>query len=213
MTALSIDVVDIVPEPWAVAPHLLFRLRLTESTGATVHAVALRAQVMVHPARRQYTPQERAGVEALFGTTDRWSQTLKPFLWAHASTMVQGFTGSSTVDLPVACTYDFEVAAAKYLQSLEDGQVPLELLFTGTVISRGEHGYAVEQLSWGLEAPCVLPVTVWRGLMDQWFPGSSWVRLRREALDGLAQFRARRGLTSWEETVQVLLAEQEVTTP
>ena len=32
---------------------------------------------------------------------------------------------STEVDLPVTCTYDFEVAAAKYLHALDDGEIPL----------------------------------------------------------------------------------------
>lgn len=210
MTTLRFEVLDVRPEPYAVAPHLLFRLRITESTGEVVHALALRAALMVHPARRQYSDHEIAGVQELFGPTERWAQTLKPFLWAHTSTMVQGFTGQREIDLPVACTYDFEVAAAKYLQALEGGELPVELLFTGTVFTRGSTGFAVEQLSWNLEAAYRMPVAVWRSLMDQWFPGHGWVRLDREAIDALARFRASRGFTSWEETVTALLAAQAV---
>ena len=51
--------------------------------------------------------------------------------------MVRGFTGDVEFDLPVPCTYDFEVAAAKYLHALRDGEVPLRVLFSGTVFTRG----------------------------------------------------------------------------
>lgn len=210
MTTLKVEVLDVAPEPYAVSPHLLFKLRITETTGEVVHALALRAAIMVHPARRQYSDHEIAGVQELFGPTERWAQTLKPFLWAHASTMVQGFTGHRDIELPVACTYDFEVAAAKYLQALDGGDLPVELLFTGTVITRGTTGFAVEQLSWNLEAAHRMPVAVWRALMDQWFPGQGWVRLDRDSLDALARYRASRGFTSWEETLTALLATQAV---
>ncbi len=59
------------------------------------------------------------------------------------------------------------------------------LLFSGTVFTRGETGFAVEQLSWSLEARCRLPVAVWRELMDHYFPGGGWIRLDRETLDAL----------------------------
>jgi hypothetical protein len=119
--------------------------------------------------------------------------------------MVPGFTGSCEVELPVPCTYDFEVAASKYLHALGDGEVPLLLLFSGTVFTRGTTGFAVEQLSWALEAPCRLPVRTWRTLMDLYFPGGGWIRLDRDALDGLARYRAAHGLTSWEATLAHLL--------
>ncbi len=139
VTELAFTVLDAAPERYAAAPTLLFRVRLTESTGAIVHAIALRAQVQIEPQRRQYAEREQEGLADLFGPPDRWSQTLRPFLWTHAVALVPGFTGAVEFDLPVACTYDFEVAAAKYLHALGDGEVPLRLLFSGTVFTRGEH--------------------------------------------------------------------------
>lgn len=205
MTTLAFEVLDVRPQEHAAAPHLLFRLRITETSGAVVHALALRCQLRIEPQRRPYAPEEQAGLTDLFGTSERYGTTLKPFLWTHATAMVQGFTAETEVDLPVACTYDFEVSATKYLHALQGGDVPLVLLFSGTVFTRGETGFAVEQLSWSLEAPCRLPVSRWRELMDHHFPGSGWIRLDRDALDALARYRSERGLTSWEETVASLL--------
>jgi hypothetical protein len=205
VTALAVEVLDVRPQEHAAAPHLLFRLRIDESSGATVHALALRAQVRIEPARRGYDEAERAGLADLFGSADRYPETLKPFLWTHASTLVQGFRGGTEVDLPMACSYDLEVSGAKYLHALRDGAVPLLLLFSGTVFTRGETGFSVEQVPWSLEARCPLPVAVWRRLMDLYFPGAGWVRMDRDTIAALARFRSERGLTSWEETVAALL--------
>ncbi len=205
MTELAFTVLDAAPERYAAAPTLLVRVRLTESTGATVHAVALRAQVQIEPQRRQYAGREQEGLADLFGPPERWSQTLRPFLWTHAVALVPGFTGAVEFDLPVACTYDFEVAAAKYLHALGDGEVPLRLLFSGTVFTRGETGFAVEQVPWHQEAVHRLPVRVWRAVMDAHFPGGGWIRLERDSLDALARYRSARGLVSWEATLAELL--------
>ena len=205
MTSLAFEVLDVRPQEHAASPHLLFRLRVTETSGEVVHAIALRAQLRIEPQRRPYDPDEQQGLTDLFGTPDRYATTLKPFLWTHATAMVQGFEGSREFDLPVACTYDFEVGATKYLHALRDGDVPLVLLFSGTVFTRGSTGFAVEQLSWSLEAPCRLPVSGWRALMDLYFPGSGWVRLDRETIDALARYRSAGGLTSWEQTIAALL--------
>lgn len=212
MTALAVEVLDVRPQQHAAAPHLLFRLRVSETTGAVVHAIALRAQLRIEPQRRPYDPAEQEGLTDLFGTRERYGSTLKPFLWTYASTMVQGFEGSREIDLPVACSYDFEVSATKYLHALRGGDVPLVLLFGGTVFTRGETGFTVEQLSWSLEASCRLPVAQWHRLMDLYYPGSGWIRLDREAIDALARYRSARGLTSWEETLADLLP-AEVPTP
>jgi hypothetical protein len=205
MTALGFEVLDVAPQQHAASPHLLFRLRVTESTGAAVHAIALRAQLRIEPQRRPYDDAEQAGLADLFGTSERYTDTLKPFLWTHATAMVQGFQGSREFDLPVACTYDFDVSATKYLHALRGGDVPLVLLFSGTVFTRGATGFAVEQLSWSLEASCRLPVASWHALMDLYFPGSGWIRMDRETIAALARHRSARGLTSWEQTIADLL--------
>lgn len=205
MTELAFEVIDVRPQEHAASPHLLFRLRVTESSGAVVHAIALRAQLRIEPQRRPYDAGEQAGLADLFGTADRYTSTLKPFLWTHATAMVQGFETSREFDLPVACTYDFDVSATKYLHALRGGDVPLVLLFSGTVFTRGATGFAVEQLSWSLEASCRLPVASWHQLMDLYFPGSGWIRLDRETIAALALHRTARGLTSWEQTIADLL--------
>jgi hypothetical protein len=211
--ALAFEVLDIQPEPYAAAPQLTATLRVSESTGAAVHAIALRCQVRILPQRRGYTPEEEAGLLDLFGERSRWPTTLKSFLWLQCSTMVQGFTGETEVRLPLPCTFDFDVSAAKYLQSLHDGLVPLEMLFSGTVFTRGEAGFGVEQVPWDLEASYRLPVDAWRRLMDQYFPNTGWLRLDRDVLTALLQYKAARGLTSWDATMESLLANAAAVSP
>ena len=206
MTQLTFAVVDIQPEPYAAAPQLTARLRITEASGTTIHAIALRCQVRILPQRRGYADDEEQGLLDLFGERGRWPSTLKSFLWMQCSTMVQGFTGGTDVDLPLPCTFDFDVAAAKYLNALRDGEIPLELLFSGTVFTRGQTGFGVEQVPWDLEASYRLPVAAWRRLMDQYFPNAGWIRLDREVLAALSQYRSAHGLTSWEAAVEALLA-------
>jgi hypothetical protein len=205
VTSLAFEVLDVQPQEHAAAPHLLFRLRVSETSGEVVHAIALRCQLRIEPQRRPYDPDEQRGLADLFGSSDRYGSTLKPFLWTHATAMLQGFTGDREFDLPVACTYDFDVSASKYLHALRGGDVPLVLLFSGTVFTRGATGFAVEQLSWSLEAPCRLPVSSWRRLMDLYFPGGGWIRLDRETIDALGHYRSTHGLTSWEQAVAALL--------
>lgn len=205
MTDLAFSVVDVAPEPYAVAPHLRFTLRATESSGQVVHAIALRCQLRIDPARRQYDDTEAEALLDLFGGRERWSSTLTPFLWAETNATVPGFNGEREFELPVSCTYDFEVIAAKYLSALGSGDIPVLLLFSGTVFTRGATGFTVERVPWHLEASYRLPVKVWRQLMDGYFPGSAWIRLPRASLDALVRYKARRGLTSWEQTVEALL--------
>ena len=137
MSNYEFSVVDIFAEPYAAAPQLTARLRIQESTGQTIHAIALRCQVRIEPQRRRYEEADESGLRALFGERDRWAETLKPFLWMQSSAMVQGFTEITEVDLPLPCTYDFEVTGSRYLHAVTEGTVPLALLFSGTVFTKG----------------------------------------------------------------------------
>jgi len=210
-SSLSFEVLGARAEPYAAVPTLAFRLRIAEATGERIHTIALRCQIQIESRRRHYAAAEEERLLELFGEPHRWGQTLKTILWTHASLMVPGFEGSTEVDMPVACTYDFEVTAAKYFHGLDDGEIPLLLLFSGTVFQRGESGFSVEPVPWDREASFRLPVRVWRELMDRYFPGCAWIRLRRDTLDALHRFRGRRALPSWDDALEALLqgAEEE----
>ena len=206
MTELQFDIVDLFAEPYAAAPQLTARLRVQENTGAVVHALALRAQVRIEPQRRAYTAEEERGLVELFGRRERWYDTLKPFLWMQTGTMVQGFTGLTEVDMALPCTYDFEVTAAKYLHALRDGAVSVVLLFSGTVFTRGERGFGVEQVPWDREARFELPLTVWQQMLDRYYPGTGWIRLDHEVIGLLARHKAEHGYTTWDEMLRALVA-------
>ena len=207
MAELSFQVLNAAPEKYAAVPTLLFGLQVADSSGALIHNIALRCQIRIEPQRRRYTGPEEARLVELFGDTPQWGDTLKPFLWTHVSHMLPGFRDTTEVPLPVPCSYDFEVTAAKYLHALDDGEIPLLFLFSGTVFSQGEKGLYVSPVPWHRDARYRLPARVWRGLMDQYYPGSAWLRLRRETLDSLIQFKARRALTTWDDTLDTLLRE------
>ncbi len=207
MTALSFEVVSSRAEPHAAVPTIVLRLRVREADGVGVHALALRCQIRIEPQRRRYATDEELHLYELFGETPQWGDTLRPFLWTHVSTTIGGFDGVTEFDLPVECTYDFDIAAAKYLHALADGDVPLLLLFSGTVFSRGQSGFSAEPLSWSLEASHKMPVAVWRSMMDLYYPNSGWIRVRRDTLDDLQRFRAYRGLPTWDQALEHLLKE------
>jgi hypothetical protein len=207
MTVLSFEVVGSRAEPHAAVPTIMLRLRVEEADGLVVHALALRCQIRIEPQRRRYVPDEELRLYELFGETPQWGASLRPFLWTHVSTTIGGFDGTTEFDLPVECTYDFDVAAAKYLHALADGDIPLLLLFSGTVFTQGESGFSAEPLSWSLEASHKMPVAVWRSLMDLYYPNSGWIRVRRDTLDDLQRFRAYTGLPTWDQALEHLLKE------
>ena len=206
MTEVTFAVLDVAPEPYAVTPVLTARVGIAAVGDEPVHAIALRCQVRIEPLRRGYTDDEAAGLLDLFGPRERWSTTQRTFLWQHSTAMVPGFTGATQVDLPLECTYDFEVAAAKYLNALREGTIPLQFLFSGTVFVPGARGFAVQQVPWDREDRYDMPVSVWRQLIEQHYPNTGWVRLRHDTLDELAAYKSQRGLLGFDDAIASLLS-------
>ncbi len=206
---LGFTVLGCEPLPHAAAPTLRFSLAI-DAGGAAVRSVMLEVQVRIAATQRSYSESEQAQLGDLFGAPERWRDTLRGLLWTHGTVVVAPFEGATVVDLLLPCSYDFDVAAVKYLAGLQDGEIPLDLLFSGTVFYAGAGGaLQVNRISWNAEAAHRLPVRVWRETMDLYFPGSAWLRLDRETFDRLVAFRARRALTSWEGVFDALLGPEE----
>ncbi|MEU3243108.1 MULTISPECIES: DUF6084 family protein [unclassified Streptomyces] len=204
MTEFSFTCTGVRADRFAAGPTLVLRLRITASGDEPVHAVALRCQIRIEPARRGYGPEEADALADLFGERSRWGTTLQPLQFAQVPLMVPAFTGETEADLVVPCTYDMDIAATRYFDALTDGEVPLLLLFSGTAFT-GAGGFRVEPVPWDREAVCRMPVATWREMVEQHFPGCGWIRLPRHTMDDLLAFRSRRALPSWDATVRALL--------
>jgi hypothetical protein len=198
---------DVISEPYAATPQLTARLRIEETTGVRVHAIALRCQVRIDPRRRRHDAHSMAALPGLFGERARWSDTLKPFTWMHCNATVPSFSGHVEFALAMPCTYDLDVIGTRYLHALDAGDIPLTFFFSGTIFTRGENGFAAEPVPWACEARFDLPVFVWRQMIESYFPNTGWLRLHSGTLAALVDFRSRHGLTGWDETIGKLLGE------
>jgi hypothetical protein len=206
MAELAFDCTGARAERFAVMPSMSMVLRISETTGQKVDAIALRCQIRIEPARRRYSDAEAERLGDLFGDTHRWADTLKPLQFAQVSVMVPGFTGSTEIDLPVPLSYDLEIGSTRYFAGLEDGEVPLLLLFSGTVFASAGGRFQVQQVPWSKEAPYRLPISLWREAIDAHFPNSSWIKMSLQTLDELQRFKARMALPTWDATIAALLA-------
>jgi hypothetical protein len=210
---LSFEVVDAEVLPFAAVPSLLFKLRVENLEDEPVRSVALNTQIRISATQRHYEAGEQERLLELFGEPSRWKDTLRSLLWTHTVLQVPPFSTSTVVDMPVPCTYDLEVVAAKYFHALQDGEVPLEFLFSGTVFYTEERGWLqTARISWEKEAEFRLPVRLWKEMIEHYFPNSAWIRLRRDAFDLLYDYKVRRGFPTWEAAVEALVSidEQEV---
>jgi hypothetical protein len=206
---LNIEGAEVVQ--YAAAPLLAFKVRIENAPAdQAIHTVALRAQIQIEVTRRKYDALEQARLQDLFDTPERWGQTLRNMVWAHASVIVPRFTGSIVTDIPVPSTFDFNVAATKYFNGLDSGDLPLNFQFSGTVFyQNADETLQVAPISWDKEARFRLPVATWKELMDVYYPNSAWLCLRRDAHARLYQYKVRHGIPTWEEAIERLLAASE----
>ena len=195
---------------YAAVPSLLFKLRVENLEEEPIRSVSLNTQVRIAATQRHYDTAEQERLLELFGEPHRWGNTLRSLLWTHTTLQVSPFSGSTVVDMPVPCTYDLEVVTTKYFNALEDGEVPLEFLFSGMVFYAGEDGrLQISRISWEKEAEYRMPVRLWTEMMEQYFPNSAWIRLHKDAFDQLYDYKVRMGLPNWEAAVEALLRTSE----
>ena len=207
MADLTFDCIGAQAERYAVLPTITLALRISETSGQRIDTIALRCQIRIEPSRRRYTSAEEERLRDLFGETSRWADTLKPMQFTNLSTMVTSFSGSTEVQLPVNFSYDLEIGSGRYFASLEAGEIPLLLLFSGTIFSVVDGRMQVQQVPWSKEASYRLPVSVWREAVDVHFPNRAWITMSRETLNGLERFKTDRALPTWDATLNALLDE------
>jgi hypothetical protein len=99
---------------FAAVPSLLFKLRIANLEEEPIRSVALNTQIRIAATQRHYDAAEQERLLELFGEPSRWKDTLRSLLWTHTVVQVPPFSGSTVADMPVTCTYDLEVVAAKY---------------------------------------------------------------------------------------------------
>ena len=189
---------------------LAFAVRVDSLGGQPIRSVLLDAQVQIAARRRPYASGTHERLFELFGPVKDWGSTLRTLLWTRTTLVVPPFSQSTVVELPVHCSYDIEVAASRYLDALEDGIVPLEFLFSGTVFyAAANGGLQAARISWEQDAEYRLPVRVWRETMEHHFHGSAWVRLRKDTFDRLYAYKSGRALASLEDAIDSLLSDAE----
>ena len=204
MPDLQFRVEGVEAARFAAAPMLNFKLRI--DTDRPVHTIALRCQIRIEPTRRRYEEKEQRSLIDLFGSPERWKQTLHSMLWTHSNVVVPSFEETTLVDLPAPCTFDFNVGSAKYFSGLEGGEVPLALLFSGSIFYPAEDGaLCVAQIPWSKELDYALPVSVWKEMMDEYYPNTAWLCLRRDTFNRLHQYKIDRGIPTWEQTLESML--------
>jgi len=211
MPDLAFSIAGLDPATRGLTPLLGFRVEITNTpAGERIHAVLLQAQIQIQAAQRRYSAGEKEKLSELFGPPEQWRDTLRAKLWTHATANVPAFTGTTTAVLTVPCTFDLDVAATKYFHGLDDGDIPLLFLFSGSVFYEDNDGrLQVQPISWKSEAAWKMPVRAWRELIDHHYPGIAWLPLSRDNFERLHAYRRAHHLATWDRALEQLLPEYE----
>ena len=203
---VDFEVLGARPVKYAAAPMLTLDLQVTENAGAPVYMIALTIQLMIDPARRSYDDVTRERLVELFGAPERWAVTTRSLVWAKLDVLVPAFTGTTVVAVPIACHYDLELAAAKYLHSLPDGVAPLALHFNGMIYYPGDDGgLQMALIPWSKSIDFRMPVSVWQETIAHYYPGTAWVAVRADTFEALQREKLARGLATLDACVTELL--------
>lgn len=211
MPDLSFRIGDVKAMPYTAVPTIAARLHIANAPAEEkIQSVLLNCQMQVQPLGRAYSAMEEARLLDLFGEREQWGRTMKPLHWTNLVLKVPPFSGETTIDLPLPCSLDFDVAANKYFYGLEAGSIALTAMFSGTAFYSGENAsMQIAQIPWDREARFQLPVDIWRRAIDAHYPGSAWLRLPRETFDRLYRYKVGRGIPMWEGVLNRLLDQAE----
>lgn len=208
MPDLSFEILSANPAIDVVTPAIGFDLRIANGVRAErIQTVLLRCQILIEVARRRYSTQEQQQLRDLFDDPSRWGDTLRPITWTNLSLNIAAFSETTNYSMIVPCSFDFSVATAKYFHAIEQGDVPLTFLFSGSVFYAGSDGLLqVAPISWNKEARFRLPVETWNSVMELHYPNAVCVYLRRDVFDQLYRFKTSLGVPTFEEAIQQMLA-------
>lgn len=200
------EVIGAAPLARAAVPTVTYRIRATDGSGMRVQTIALRALIIIEPAKRSYVDAERERLVELFGEPQRWAATTDSFRWTQADVLVPEFRDSVEFEIAVPCSYDLELISAKYFAGLEGGEVPLRFDLNGSVFYEEADGrHQVIPLPWDRSTRFAMPHEVWSQAIAAQYPFRSWVPLDRETVDRLAALKAADGAPTYDAVVSKLL--------
>jgi hypothetical protein len=206
MAELDFHVESAAPVLHAAAPAVALTLRVRAADARPVDALLLRCQVRVEPLARRYDAGEEARLAELFGDPGAWSRTVASFVWTQLSLTVPGFVGTTHTEVTLPCGYDFGLAAHRYTHALAGGDLPLTLLFSGTMFREDDDGLLrATPIAWSSEAHHRLPLAVVVAALEHHYPGRAVLSLERPVFERLYAYRRAHGLATWEQALERLL--------
>ena len=218
MPDLKFEILSSEVKPYAVLPTISFQLRIVNNTeNEEVYAAALKCQVMIEALKRTYDEDSKNKLGELFGPPSRWDETLRSFFWTIINIPVPRFTDQTIVEVAIPCSEDQALAAGKYFYAVDDGYIPLNFLFSGTLFYKSAPvagvptGHSVDSdlqvtmIPWEKEALWKMPANLWQEMMNIYFPGKRWLQVKKDTYDRLVMFKAQSSFPTLETALEFLL--------
>ena len=153
MSELAFTIVDARVEPYAVIPTLVFRSKSPRARASRFMRSRCAARSRSSRGNGAIASAKKSARLSFSARRIAGVIPCARCLWTQVSLMVPGFDDKTMIDVPITCTYDFEVVAAKYLAVARRRRSAAAcFLFSGTIFARGQLGFSVEQISWEKEA-------------------------------------------------------------
>jgi len=185
-----------------IAPTLGFEVCVEDRSSRPIQMIALHCDIRIDPARRNFTRVEHARLADILGAPGSVSSASQ-LAWARTDVIVPGFTSNMTFTLQVPCTFDLEIATARYLQALDGGNASLQFLFSGSVfyVDDAERLQLVP-IGRGREARFELPAPSWQRMMSRHHPDGTWLHVQPRTLERLRAARTAGG--SWSDEAALI---------
>jgi Family of unknown function (DUF6084) len=195
---------------FSAAPELAFAVRIANARPhEPVQSILLRCQIHLDAPARAYSSVEAASLRDLFGEGRVWGRAVRRVLWAHATVVVPAFEVDTVVELHVPCAADPLAAVTRYFAAIREGEVPVVMLFSGTVLHEGVRGgLQAFPVPWSSEARWALPVRTHVQAVEAHHGALAPVVVKRTLLDRLERYRGRAGLASLDQALESLLARE-----
>jgi hypothetical protein len=196
---------------FAASPTISIELAIENApAGERIDSILLRAQVRIEAADRAYDAAERERLREVFGGAAEWERGLRGLLWAPVTLVVPRFAGRTLVEVAVPCPFDPRGAATKYLQALSGADVPLALLFGGTIFHVDDtEALRAAPVRLDVEARARMSLAVYRDAIAEHGGGVASIDVATETFERLSRYRTERGARSWDETIASLLPREE----
>jgi hypothetical protein len=205
MIDLGFNVRGLSMLPFAATPQLVLELEIRADR--PVHSIMLQGQLRVDVAERDYNDATLERLQDAFGLPDCWGRMMTSLQWTRLHRVVPAFENSTRVEMLLPCSYDFGLAITKYFDALDEGDIPMTMALSGTVLHGP--GREVSPVPLDKEVKFELPLHLWQETVHHYYPNCVWICLNKEVFDQFHTFKRLSGSPSWDQALTRLLGLEE----